>query len=164
MEWKIEKLSQLDVLHSSSDGNHMLLSVSPQSKFIISFLVLMLMASWTLRFQYEVSEVETVASSQVMWWSCSKTWTVIPFLSSNLFTACLLPEKRFSVFDLSHLRKLRQSPDKEFHTQPLSSFSWYWVFHLHQCLSHCSQRFEDNFQLGGTYGLFNILWYPFHVW
>ena len=44
-------LSQPDVLHSSSDGSHVLLSVSLQSKFIISFLVLMLMASWTLRFQ-----------------------------------------------------------------------------------------------------------------
>ena len=45
---KLKKLSQLDVVHSSSDGRHVLLSVSPQSKFIISFLVLMLMASWTL--------------------------------------------------------------------------------------------------------------------
>ena len=48
---KLKALSQPDVLHSSSDGNHVLLSTSPQSKFIISFLVLMLMASWTLRFQ-----------------------------------------------------------------------------------------------------------------
>ena len=47
----LKVLSRPDVLHSSSDGSHMLLSVSPQSKFIISFLVLMLMASWTLRFQ-----------------------------------------------------------------------------------------------------------------
>ena len=40
---KLKRLSQLDVLHSYSIGSHVLLSVSPQSKFIISFLVLMLM-------------------------------------------------------------------------------------------------------------------------
>ena len=88
----IEKLSQPDVLHSSSDGSHVLLSVSLQSKFIISFLVLMLMAFWTLRLQQEVSEAETVASSQAIWWSCLKMWTAISFLSSTLFTACLCSE------------------------------------------------------------------------
>ena len=35
---KLKKLSQLDVVHSSSDGRHVLLSVSPQSKVHLFFL------------------------------------------------------------------------------------------------------------------------------
>ena len=47
-----------------------------------------------------------------------ETWTAIPFLSSNLFTACLCSKYASSVSDLSHLCKLGHSSDKEFHTTP----------------------------------------------
>ena len=137
----LKRLNQLDVLHSSSDGTHVLLSVSPQSKFIVSFLDPRQCGGRVWKHGQQSHSFHQTSSPPVF---------VLKYASS--------------VSDLSRLRKLGHSPDKELHTQPFLLFSWYWVFHLHQHLSHCSEGFEDSLQLGGTYafaGFFNLLWHPF---
>ena len=69
-----------------------------------------------------------------------ETRTAIPFLSSNLFTACLCSKYASSVSDLSHLCKLGHSSDKEFHTTPFffSAGTGFFTF-IMQHLSHCSE-------------------------
>ena len=89
--------------------------------------------------------VETVASSQDMWWSCLKN------MDSNhvhvvkplhcLFV--LILKCTSSVSKLSHLRKIGHSPDK-FIYNPFLNFSRYWVFHLHQHLSCIFCRLKIN--------------------
>ena len=73
---------------------------------------------------------------------------------SNLFTACLCSRIRFfSVRSVSPICKLGKVLTRNFIHNPFLLFSWYWVFRLHQHLSHCSEGFEDNLQLGGSMSL-----------
>ena len=156
----MKRLSQLDVLHSYSIGSHVLLTVSPQSKFIISFLVLMLMTSWTLCFQEEISNIEAVASSQVMRWSCLKRGQQSRSChQTSSLPVCVL-KYAASVSNLSCLRKLGIVLTRNFIHDPFLLFSWYWVFHLHQHLSHCSEGLKTTFSLVGPMPLqvfFNLL-------
>ena len=73
---------QLRLEHSSRDGNHVLLNVKPQSKFIVLPSCLILRASLTLLFQYVASESNTLASSQLM--MCSRKRVCVLFLLFSL--------------------------------------------------------------------------------
>ena len=97
-----------------------------------------------------------------MRWSCLKRGQQSRSCHQTSSLPICVPKYAASVSNLSCLRKLGMVLTRNFIHDPFLLFSWYWVFHLHQHLSHCS---EDNLQLGGsTYafaGFFNLLWHPF---
>ena len=75
-------------------------------------------------------------------------------MSSNLFTACLYSEICF----------FSVQPVSNFIYNPFLNFSWYWVFHLHQRLSHCSEGLEDTLHLtGGTCAYLYIFFQSFLI-
>ena len=93
-------------------------SIIPQSRFIVLGYLCILMASCTLLLQQPVSEVLTLASSQLMVWPLSITCTAIPFFLSPFFTACLCSEIRFFPF---HPHILHHNPGMGPRTPRLSS-------------------------------------------
>ena len=71
-------------------------------------------------------------------------------MSSNLFTACLYSEICF----------FSVQPVSNFVYSPFLNFSWYWVFHLHQRLSHCSEGLEDTLHLTGGTCAYLYIFFP----
>ena len=98
----------------------------------------------------------------MMRWLCLKRGQQSRSCHQTSSLPVCVPKYAASVSNLSCLCKLGIVLTRNLIHDPFLLFSWYWVFHLHQHLSHCS---EDNLQLGGsTYafaGFFNLLWHPF---